>query len=290
MARLRLLPVEDEHAVDSPGERAEFARAEHRPGLELYRASLREHRFEPHAHAGFGVGVIEAGAERFRYRGGEHVAGPGALILMNPEEVHTGRAADADGWRYRMVYVDPHAMAEFTGRTTLWFPEVVRHDAALAARLSQTLRAAWEASEPLGFDCALGAVLEAVAERHGRGDPAPAASRHGLDDRRLQRVVEHVDAHLAEPLDLRGLAAAAGLSPFHFARSFRQRTGVTPMAWTRVRRGLRATALLSAGASPAEAAARAGFADQAHLTRWLRATHGTTPGRYRAATRRVRAA
>jgi AraC-like DNA-binding protein len=41
--------------------------------------------------------------------------------------------------------------------------------------------------------------------------------------------------------------------------------------------------LLAQGSSPARAAAEAGFADQAHLTRWFRRYYGVTPGAYRAA-------
>ena len=44
-----------------------------------------------------------------------------------------------------------------------------------------------------------------------------------------------------------------------------------------------ARGLLSEGVSPALAAAEAGFADQAHLTRWFRRYYGVTPGAYRAA-------
>jgi AraC-like DNA-binding protein len=43
--------------------------------------------------------------------------------------------------------------------------------------------------------------------------------------------------------------------------------------------------MLSEGVSPAWAAAEAGFADQAHLTRWFRRYYGVTPGAYRAAVR-----
>lgn len=41
----------------------------------------------------------------------------------------------------------------------------------------------------------------------------------------------------------------------------------------------RAKAMLAAGEPPASAAARTGFADQAHLTRRMRAVYGVTPGR-----------
>ena len=44
-----------------------------------------------------GLGAIEAGVERFRYRGEEHLAPADTLVLMNPDELHTGRAETADG-------------------------------------------------------------------------------------------------------------------------------------------------------------------------------------------------
>lgn len=56
------------------------------------------------------------------------------------------------------------------------------------------------------------------------------------------------------------------------------------MPLTRYRNRLRvgrAMDLLAGGASPAETAAELGFADQAHLTRTVRAHLGHTPGRLR---------
>ncbi|WP_431046979.1 helix-turn-helix domain-containing protein [Streptomyces sp. P1-3] len=43
----------------------------------------------------------------------------------------------------------------------------------------------------------------------------------------------------------------------------------------------RARALLAEGAAPSTAAAEAGFADQAHLTRWFTRTYDVTPAAYR---------
>jgi AraC-like DNA-binding protein len=46
--------------------------------------------------------------------------------------------------------------------------------------------------------------------------------------RKLLRVKDLIDAHYAEPLDLRVLARAAGISSAHFSRQFRQAFGETP--------------------------------------------------------------
>ena len=62
--------------------------------------------------------------------------------------------------------------------------------------------------------------------------------------RRLLRVKDLIDAHYAEPLDLRVLARAAGISTAHFSRQFRQTFGETPHHYLISRRLERAAALL----------------------------------------------
>ena len=61
-------------------------------------------------------------------------------------------------------------------------------------------------------------------------------------------------------------------------RQFAQTTGLRRGQVEQIRRARRAFALLQQGMSPAEAAAAAGYADQAHMTRQLRILTGSTPG------------
>lgn len=63
-------------------------------GVDLMRARFRRHEFRRHSHETFAIGVTEVGAEDLGF--GADVVVPGGLILINPGEVHTGRAA-ADG-------------------------------------------------------------------------------------------------------------------------------------------------------------------------------------------------
>ena len=44
---------------------------------------------------------------------------------------------------------------------------------------------------------------------------------------RMNRVVDNIESHLADPLDLRHLAGVACFSPFHFHRLFRAWMGET---------------------------------------------------------------
>lgn len=69
----------------------------------------------------------------------------------------------------------------------------------------------------------------------------------------------------------------AGYSERHRQRRVRAATGLTRKQIEQLSRAREAYALLMQGVPPIECAARCGFADQAHLTRSLRAFHGQTP-------------
>lgn len=100
----------------------------------------------------------------------------------------------------------------------------------------------------------------------------------GLSDRALGRVTELVQQRLATNLSLDDMASAAGISRFHFARSFKRSTGLTPHQFVIAQRVERAKQLLLEGRLPLREVAEAtGFADQSHLTRQFRHFTGTTP-------------
>lgn len=254
---------------------AEFRQPAHRPGIELYRAHIVRHAFEPHTHEAYGLGAIESGVERFRYRGSDHLAPADSLVLMNPDVLHTGRAETEGGWRYRMVYVDPDVAAEITGEPGWWFDQAVQHDPSRARRITTRLDALWRTREPLDFDSQLHELLGEFRD-HAR---APRRLREEAPAR-FERVVEYLRAHLAERVVLDDLAALAGLSPFHFLRRFRAHYHVTPQQMLMALRLYQAKRLLAAGAAPATVAADTGLSDQAHLTRAFAQRYGITPARY----------
>jgi transcriptional regulator of acetoin/glycerol metabolism len=113
--------------------------------------------------------------------------------------------------------------------------------------------------------------------------PAPAMpARGGVSPNAMRRLREYVDANLSERIDLEALAGIAGLSVFHFAREFKQSTGVTPHHYLVHKRVERAQNMLArTDFSLSEIALAAGFADQSHLTRHFRRMLGTTPREFR---------
>lgn len=96
--------------------------------------------------------------------------------------------------------------------------------------------------------------------------------------------MEYMHAHLPESVRLEDIAAAVGLSPFHFARLFRSTTGFTPHRYLMLARVERAKAmLLQCDRTMTEIASEAGFSDQSHMSKVFRHLTGCSPARFRAA-------
>jgi AraC family transcriptional regulator len=94
----------------------------------------------------------------------------------------------------------------------------------------------------------------------------------------LQRIREYVSTHLSEPIDVADLARLAGRRSFHFSRVFARSVGMTPHRYVVHLRLQAAIARVRDGrAGLAEIAAATGFADQSHLSRWVRRVHGVAP-------------
>jgi AraC-like DNA-binding protein len=103
-----------------------------------------------------------------------------------------------------------------------------------------------------------------------------------LSDPRLLRVIDYIEARIGEVLRLEELAAVACISPYHFARSFKVATGLTPHNYVQSRRITRAKELLARTRLPiAQVAADVGFASQAHMTDVFRNRVGVSPAKYR---------
>jgi AraC family transcriptional regulator len=129
----------------------------------------------------------------------------------------------------------------------------------------------------------LGSSLAArLLYRYSNSSADVRSSRVGkLDPRRLNRVLEYIHAHLGDELDVRGMASAAHLSRFHFARAFKASTGQAPYQYVNAKRMERAKALLLQDRPLGEIALTLNFSSQANFTRAFRREFGVTPGQYR---------
>lgn len=147
----------------------------------------------------------------------------------------------------------------------------------------RALHAATQAGARLAAEGAMHALLGEVFADPRCSAGQTANVRGGLAPRHRRLVLDYIEDNLAQPLHLHDLARLAGLSAFHFQRSFRASCGVSPHRWIMARRIALAGRRLAAGAALAQVALDCGFDSQSHFTRAFKALMGITPGRYQAA-------
>ncbi|GGL67277.1 AraC family transcriptional regulator [Streptomyces fumigatiscleroticus] len=251
------------------------------PPLDLLTACFDRHRYAPHAHDEFTVGVTTGGLEVIAYRGECIYSGPGSIVVLEPGEVHTGGPAAPDGYAYRALYAAPALLTDGTagGGGLPHFRDPVIDDPELAAALRRAHTDLSAYPDPLEAESRLPWLLTTLARRHSTAraarDRLPGAARlaHAVRDRLADELLT--------PPSLADLATDLGLSRYQLLRAFRTTMGIPPYAWLAQYRVNRAQCLLAAGLRPAEVAPLVGFADQAHLTRWFRRVLGVTPAAYR---------
>jgi len=259
----------------------------HFPDLTLLRGSYASHRFPLHFHDEYAIGVIESGSQRARIGRRADVRMPsGSVVVINPGEIHTGGPDGEEGWTYRMFYWPPHLLREVARRDLdlpdafLEFPEPQGLDPILARKLLALHRALDHPGAPaLRLDTLAIEALETLLDHRAMARRAvqPSTTR----SHPLAKAVAYLNDHPADTIRLATLATLSGLSPWHFLRSFKLATGLTPHAFHIQAKIRRAQQQLHNGVPPARVAADLGFADQSHFIRHFRSYVGTTPGRFR---------
>jgi len=263
-----------------PVERARFLRPSTLTGVEALHATFLAHRYVPHVHDSLTVAYVDRGAATFELQGTRHVASAGSTFLIPPQSVHTGESATAEGYTYRVLYVDPDALAaraeqEITPAALSRVPTVMRRSELATAlqRMHAALVLDGRSLERGEALAALATMLEplfgtTVARVPHVGHPA------------VRRARDYIHERWQHDFSLEELAAAVALSPFHLARLFRAQVGMPPSSYRRALRVQAAQRLLRAGEGPAAVAVQCGFYDQAHLNRHFKRVTGVTPGQY----------
>jgi AraC-like DNA-binding protein len=251
------------------------------------------HSFPRHSHDRFGVGVIVSGGHRSASGRGVVEARANDAIMVNPGEVHDGSPLDERGRAWHMLYFEPSMLArvamELTGMAAreIELTRPVVHD-PLLTRLFERLFAvsvrAHSAPDNLLTEEALLALLGHLVRVHA-GTSAHPAIAHANGP--IARAKTRIDDDPAAALTLADLAAEIGLSRFQLLRGFAHEMGLPPHAYRMQRRVALARQSIARGATLADAAAAAGFADQSHMTRAFVRLLGVTPANYAAAMQRA---
>ena len=185
--------------------------------------------------------------------------------------------------RVTYFYIDPHDPlldAEFGFAATEFKPRLFFFDRDLW-ETARKLKAA--GPDDRAYVNALSIVLAHELMRLNEGPvQAEPVARGGLAGWQQKRVAEYIEAHVADDISLAQLAELARLSPYHFARAFKQSFGMPPHRYHTHRRVERAKLLLATPTlSVTEIGLKVGFSETSSFSAAFRKLTGSTPTSFR---------
>ena len=125
-------------------------------------------------------------------------------------------------------------------------------------------------------------LLCRVLRLHSNARRSARLGRHVLAPFRLRRSLDFIEAQLGSQIGVGDIAAASGISRFHFSRAFRQTTGSSPYAYLLGRRIAAAKMLLVHSERPlGEIAEQCGFASLNQFSRMFKRDAGICPSSFR---------
>jgi AraC-like DNA-binding protein len=238
----------------------------------------RDRPFEEQ-HSGVSIAMVAGGTFEYRSHGGHELMTPGSLLLGSAGHSfecshHHGAGDRCISFSYSAEYVDRLEVAPFF--RALRMPplrELSPLMARAAARLGGNARISWE-------ELAVELAARAAALDRGLSPEAPDST--AASAARIARLVRSIESDPGRPFALEMMAREARLSPYHFLRTFRQVTGVTPHQHILRRRLQRAAVRLAEEPTKiVEIVLECGFGDVSNFNRTFRAEFGATPRAWR---------
>ena len=166
--------------------------------------------------------------------------------------------------------------------------ELVHHFSVpdpMTEQLGRALLMELLAEHPSGrlyIDSLTNVLVAHLLKHHSAAPRLPEQPTLGLPPYKLRQAINYIQDHLEIDITLADIAAQVGMSPYYFARQFKQSTGVAPHQYQTQQRIERAKTLLSQGdESIADIGFRLGFSNQSHFTAQFRKVTGTTPSAFR---------
>jgi AraC-like DNA-binding protein len=235
-------------------------------------------------HTWYSIAVVLAGTFQYRSRAGHALMTPGSLMLGSPGQCFECGHEHAEGDRCVSFWYAPDhferlaADAGLDGRRALRVPRIPPVPAlapvvaAAAANIMDAAHARWN---EIGIELARRAVALAAGVTERCRAPIHAEAR-------VTRVVRSLDRSPQAAFTLDQMAQEAGLSPYHFLRTFESVTGVTPHQYV-LRTRLREAALRLEARDDkiVDVALDCGFGDLSNFNRAFRTEFGLSPRAYR---------
>jgi AraC family transcriptional regulator len=212
---------------------------------------------------------------------------PGQITILPAEMPHSARSQDHEG-SFLTLSVQQRLLAyatcDFTDLDRLELAPVLGTNDPLIEGICLTFQKEAAEGAPNGrlyTDSLTTALALHLVQKYAASQPRPREYRGGLQKHQLRSALDFINANLEKDISLASISTVVGISPYHFARLFKQSTGLAPHQYllrSRVERARQM--LLRSQGEIAEIAVGVGFCDQSHFTRHFKRVIGVTPKKF----------
>lgn len=246
--------------------------------FERIEAFFNDHAYEPHRHDTYAIGRTLSGVQSFHYQGVMQHSQQGMTMVLHPDEKHDGESGTQDGFRYRMVYIEPAKIQSILkGKPLPFIQHGISTDPRLFKATNTFLQSIENHMEVLEEEDALYDLAMALNEISVR----PLSQRLSFDYRAAEQAREFIHAVSERNISLDDLEKSIGRDRWSLSRDFRLLFGTSPHRYLTMRRLEKVKINLIKGASLVAAATDAGFYDQSHMTRHFKQAFGLSPAHWK---------
>lgn len=272
-------------AVRSPAIRAISRGANWHVSEYVCTAGPEDRPFEEQ-HSAFTIAAVVDGTFHYHSEAGTALLHDGALLLGNHGSCYACGHEHSRGDRCIALHIAPDLFSEIAataaGSARYRFQSAMLPPCPGIMPWFVRLEASPHTLDRLEADEAMIGVAERVVSVAASSAPY-RVTLSSLDQRRVSRAVQYIAENSAEDLTLDDIAAEVATSTYHFLRTFRKVTGLTPYQFVlelRLRRA--ALQLIATGDAVSSIAFAAGFGDLSTFNARFKRRFGLTPRAFRA--------
>ncbi|WP_320036394.1 AraC family transcriptional regulator [Halarcobacter sp.] len=251
--------------------------------LQTFDKTIFEHvkktndQFTKHFHDTYTIGITHDGEFKSLHEKKTFYLYKNSTKVINPGEVHGG---DSNSWKYTNFYPSIELVSQiyeqvFFEKKSPIFTEHTIDDIVLCNLLRQFFINTYSNSDKMETETSLITALSYLIKNytHKTKTYEPIFNNKPI----IKNSIEFIQDSLETNISLDDLALVTNLSKYHFLRTFKNTTGLTPHQYILIKRVEKGKELISKGINLNEIAYHTGFSDQSHFNRSFKRVYGYSP-------------